>query len=168
MKKLLIVIAVIILAMSTMACKDIPTNFNMWGKITQNSEILEKACPGFTEWTGIAQKIDQKYTTELVAGNDSMVVTAQVIPTVLVDGKYLVIMRTDSLEGTVNTDKFIVTVGDNLITGAERDQAINNAVQKLDGITGVVFTMSARANFLNFGKIAVNEESVTCNPQIIE
>ena len=168
MKKLLIVLAVLTMAISTIGCKSIPTNFNMWGSITKNSEVLEKACGGFTEWTESTHKLETTYVTDLVQGNDSMVVTATVTPTVQVDEKYLVIMRTDSTSGTTNTDKFIVTAGDSLITGEERAQAIKKAVEKLGGITGIIFTMSARANFINFGQIQVNEASISCQPQIIE
>lgn len=168
-KKLLIVLVVILMAMSTMGCtgQDLPINFSTWGKITKNNEFLEKSCSGFTEWTGIAQKLEQEYRYDLVSGNETVNITAIVRPIVEVD-KYTVIMRSDSLESKVNTDKFIVTVGYNLITGEERAQAIKLAVEKLDGITGVVFIMNARSNFLDFGQYAVNEGSISCTPQILE
>ena len=160
MKKSLIALAIIMMAMSTMACKGLPTNFNTWGKITDNV-ILENACPGFVQWAENAQEVDQEYDFEIVSGNDTVTVTALVTPTVLVDNKYTVIIKTDSL-------KTIVKVGDKLITGTERDQAILKAIEIMQGIPSVTFTFSARSAFLNFGRLAVNEQSISCNPKIFE
>lgn len=169
MKKLtlFVLIIVVALALTAFTPKDpSPTNYNSWDKAVENP-ILEESCSGFTAWVENSKNTEEVYNFDFVA-NGSQTVTLSISPIVEV-GDYTVIMRTSGTDNTTTSEKYIVKTNVyNLVTGVEKDQAIKAALEKMDGIASVIFTFSAHSKFLNFGKLIVDTNSISCAPQILK